>query len=305
VGMSAGGGAATTRFCARGEKKPLAISLNPEKAYKAYFSIAAGGDLKKQFHLKRNLLDYMIDDVKAAQNVVGSRGKEELDAYLDAFDSLSKRQYALLDAEKQISTTAPRRDDRFESSDPVKRMEAQFEIATSALIGGLTHVATVSCAAGEIHTKPYTSLGVDLTTHSIGHSGGNRRNAKGIPYYEKTRSFVMGLIANMMERLEAVPEGAGSMMDNTLIIYMSDAPDTHHSTAKEWPLLLAGDLGGRLKLGGQYINYPGYGKPGHRTVGSFYTTLLNLAGVQQKSFGMLDPDLDEAMQTGPCVELLS
>ena len=84
-----------------------------------------------------------------------------------------------------------------------------------------------------------------------------------------------------------------------------DAPDTHHSTAMEWPMLLVGDLGGRLKLGGQYINYPGYGKLGHRTVGSFYSTLLHAAGAPQETFGRLDPDLDEvAMQTGPCPELL-
>ena len=70
-------------------------------------------------------------------------------------------------------------------------------------------------------------------------------------------------------------------------------------------MLLVGDLGGKLKLGGKYINYPGYGKPGHRTVGSFYTTLLNTVNVKQDSFGRIDPDLDEvAMQTGPYPELI-
>jgi hypothetical protein len=116
----------------------------------------------------------------------------------------------------------------------------------------------------------------------------------------------MTQIAKMVSRLESMPEGNGTMMDNTLIVYMSDAPDTHHSTAMEWPMLLVGDLGGRLKLGGRYINYPGYGKLGHRTVGSFYSTLLHAAGASQETFGRLDPDLDEkTMQTGPCPELLA
>ena len=47
---------------ARAPHKTMPIILNPEKAYNAYFSIAAGGEREKDFHLKRNLLDYIIFD---------------------------------------------------------------------------------------------------------------------------------------------------------------------------------------------------------------------------------------------------
>ena len=307
VGMSANENqSATLSFSARNAHKPLAVALNPENAYNAYFSVAAKGNLKKRFHLKRNLLDYMIDDVKGVQKQIGSPGGVELEAYLDAYDSLARRQYRLLDAEEQLKNSAPRPDDRFTSKVATKRLEAQFELASCALIGGLSNVATITSAAGEINVTPYLGIGLEERNHGYGHMGGGRRDAMGIPYYEKARSFVTGLIGKMVDRLESVPEGDGTMMDNTLIVYMSDAPDTHHSTGMEWPLLLVGDLGGRLKLGGSYINYPGYGKLGHRTVGSFYTTLLNIAGVKQNMFGRLDPELDEvAMQTGPCPELLA
>jgi len=123
--------------------------------------------------------------------------------------------------------------------------------------------------------------------------------------YVRSRAFLMKQVATMVERLESTPEGNGTMMDNTLIAFMSDAPNQHHSTAMNWPLFMVGDLGGRLKFGGKYINYPGYGKTGHRTVGSFYTTLLHAIGTPQDTFGFLDPDLDETMQKGPCRELLA
>ena len=71
----------------------------------------------------------------------------------------------------------------------------------------------------------------------------------------------------MVGRLEKIPEGNGTMMDNTVIVYMSDASDTHHSTAYEWPFVVLGNLKGKMNLGGRYISYPGYGKVGHRTVG--------------------------------------
>ena len=60
-----------------------------------------------------------------------------------------------------------------------------------------------------------------------------------------------------------------------------------------------------VHIWGAYINYPGYGKPGHHTVGALYTTFLQSVGVKQKSFGRIDPDLDLAtMQTGPLTKLM-
>ena len=162
-------------------------------------------------------------------------------------------------------------------------MEAQFELATSALIGGLTNVSTITCAATEINAQPYLGIGVNYSNHQFGHMGGNRRDAKGVPYYEKCRGFVFGLIAKMAQRpLEATPEGDGNMLDNTLIIYMSDAPDTHHSTASEWPLAMVGNLKGKLNLGGKYISFPGYGKPGHHTVGALYKRSSNVQATSKK-----------------------
>ena len=110
----------------------------------------------------------------------------------------------------------------------------------------------------------------------------------------------------MAKRLEETPEGSGNMLDNTLIVYMSDAPDTHHSTGYEWPLVIVGNLKGKMNLGGRYINFPGYGKPGHRTVGCLYNSFLRSVGTNQETFGRTDPDLDlRAMQTGPLAELMA
>ncbi len=305
VGMASGARDALMNITARGAHKTLPIILNPENAYNAFFSVAAGGEREKNFHLKRNLLDYMVDDVKKTRRALGSLAGEELDAYLGAYDQLAARQYQLLANREILKKSAPQLDKRFTSTIATKRLEAQFELAASALIGGLSNVATITCAATEINAQPYLGIGVDLSNHGFGHMGGNKRDAKGIPYYEKTRGWLFGLIARMAQRLEATPEGDGNMLDNTVIVYMSDAPDTHHSTGYEWPLAIVGNLKGKMNLGGRYINFPGYGKTGHHTIGALYTTFLNCVGQQQQTFGYLDPELDEkAMQTGPLAKLL-
>ena len=306
VGMASGARDALMNITARAAHKTMPIILNPEKAYNSFFSVAAGGEREKNFHLKRNLLDYMVGDVKKTRKALGALAGEELDAYLSAYDQLAARQYQLLANKEVLKKSAPKLDDRFTSTVATKRLEAQFELAGSALIGGLSNVATLTCAATEINAQPYLGIGVDVSNHGYGHMGGNKRDAKGIPYYEKTRGWLFSLIAKLAQRLEKPPEGDGNMLNNTIIVYMSDAPDTHHSTGYEWPLAIVGNLKGKMNLGGRYINFPGYGKPGHHTVGALYTTFLNCVGQPQQTFGRLDPDLDEkAMQTGPLAQLMT
>jgi hypothetical protein len=61
-----------------------------------------------------------------------------------------------------------------------------------------------------------------------------------------------------------------------------------------------------MNLGGRYLNFPGYGKPGHRTVGCLYNSFLRSVGTNQETFGRIDPDLDlRAMQAGPLAELMA
>jgi hypothetical protein len=52
------------------------------------------------------------------------------------------------------------------------------------------------------------------------------------------------------------------------------------------PLLLVGNLGGRLKTGGRFVNLPKYGAKGHATVAQFYTALLHAAGAPVNHLGM-------------------
>ena len=305
VGMASGAQDALMNISARAPHKSMPIILKPEKAYNAFFSLAAGGDREKNFHLKRNLLDYMVGDVKKTRSALGSLAGEELDAYLSAYDQLAARQYKLLANKETLKKAAPKLDDRFTSEIATQRLEAQFELAASSLIGGLSNVATITAAATEINAQPYLGIGIDLSNHAYGHMGGNKRDAKGVPHYEKVRNWLFGLIAKMAKRLEDTPEGSGNMLDNTVIVYMSDAPDTHHSTCYEWPLVIVGNLKRKMRLGGQYINFPGYGKPGHRTVGCLYNSFLRSVGTKQEMFGSIDPDLDlQTMQTGPLTELM-
>jgi hypothetical protein len=93
-------------------------------------------------------------------------------------------------------------------------------------------------------------------------------------------------------------------MDNTVILYLSDGAEAHHSRCWEWPMVVIGNIDRKLKTG-RYVDYPGYGNKGHRTTANMYVTLLQLAGSQRTSFGTPDPNLKDLDQHGPLEELLA
>ena len=112
------------------------------------------------------------------------------------------------------------------------------------------------------------------------------------------------MLASFIKKLESIPEGDGTMMDNTLILYTSDSAEQHHSRCYTWPVILLGDLGGRLKGGNRYLQFPDYGKKGHRTVANLYTSILHAVGDKRSRFGMSDLALKDINQDGPLAEIM-
>jgi hypothetical protein len=110
-------------------------------------------------------------------------------------------------------------------------------------------------------------------------------------------------LLRFVKALEAVPEGEGTMMDNTLIVYTSCHAEAQRSTGHLWPFILIGNLGGRLKSG-QIVRYPLSPKPHSRTVNSLWCSLLHAAGVPRDHFN-LDGSLKRLDTLGPLPEIMA
>ena len=179
-----------------------------------------------------------------------------------------------------------------------------FDIGAAALICGLTNVLTISSAAGiRDFDICFTGLGLQKGKHHTGH-GGSQNGMSWSEIYDMIRRYHFELIAGLVRKLEAMPEGDGTMMDNTVIVYLSDAAEAHHSRCWEWPMVMIGNIAGQLKTG-RYVDFPGYGQSGHRTTANLFVTLLQLAGSSRSSFGQADPGLLDFDQHGPIDELLA
>ncbi len=287
-----------------GPNKGLPTMCNPANAYGTLFGIVADGAAKQEFAAKNNLLDFLKEDVRKAEaNLVGPE-REQFEAYKETFETLRDRQSKVNEIKHTLREKGPVVSDKYMSAIETDRLDAMFDLGAAALICGLTNVLTLSSAAGvRDFDITFKGLGLNIDKHSIGH-GKSYQGKTWSDLYNIIRRYHFDLIAGLCQKLEKVKEGDGTMLDNTVIVYLSDGAEGHHSRCWEWPMVVIGNMGGKLKAG-RYLDYPGYGQMGHRTTANMYLTLLQLAGCQRDTFGMADPNLKDLDQHGPLAELLA
>lgn len=294
--------------------KELPCYADPLSAYADLFgSVVSDEKLRAAVQVDRNVLDFMVADIHRFQKQLPYQEKEKLGHYLDGFEALRVRAEQLTTMEAELQSAAPQLSDKYSSSIETERLDAHFELAASALVGGLTQV--VSIRSDHLGMR-LTGLGLGTkTVHHIGHMIEGKNGGNGGQYFDNgmgefaTRELIMDYhvqnIAKLAKRLASIPEGEGTMLDNTVILYLSDHGEKHHSNCYEWPMFALGNIGNSLKSG-HYLHLPGWGESGHRTIAALYTSLLHAAGLPQDSFGQPDRSLPPSIdQSSPLVEWMA
>ncbi len=295
---------------AAGRGKTLPFYCSPVMAYQELFgSLATGKKMQQAAQLDKHLLDFMVDDVRRARQQLSSKQKEKLDHYLQGFEALRDRQVKLAKLDDSVRVHIPSVTSKYTSPAETHRLEAHFDLAAAALIAGLTSVVTFD--ADDLEGR-YSGLGLgEKSVHQIGHLSDDYKEGRDSNFADGTdgvgarnivRKFHFDLIGGLAQKLAAVPEGNGTMLDNTLIIFFSDAGQQHHANYENFPMVLVGNTGGKLNAG-RYIHFPSYREKGNRTTGSFYTSLLDMAGHPQEGFGQIDLQLPVDSQKSGIQEL--
>lgn len=286
---------------AAGKANPIVCS--PALAFKSLFGSVSEGEGRTAFQQKTNLLEFMKDDVRRVSNSLTGEDKEKLDQYLQAFENLHTRQQELLAKAEILKKNAPKLGDKLKGEKSSLILESQMEIAAAALISGLTNCITFASGGGGQQFGSFPEFNLpDL--HGVGHGNAYGRTSSDECFVE-LRQFHVKLIAQLAKKLQDVKEGDGTMLDNTLIVYLSDSGESHHPNLREWPVVLLGNLGGKLKTNGRYLEFPCYESKNHRTMAALYCTFLHAAGKPRDKFGVADPAYKLSDQSGVVKELLA
>ena len=287
--------------------KPAPILVNPSLAYQSLFGTIVGGDVSG--NQRSMMFDFAADDVRAALATFRGNSNEriKLERYLTSLEALISREAqlkSLADAVRPLLPVEPSANPLITNAgspaDSLMWLEAQFQIATSALLGGLTNnIVLASGSSGfDVH---YPSSITQLNRHDLQHGIETPANYTAIT---QVTTRHVELVAKLARTLAATPEvnASGSMLDHTAILFMSDNGEQHHSEAREWPSLLVGGNALGLKTDGRTVVFPGDGGSGNRQMSNLFNTLGHALG--DTSMDMFGREGDTRIAPGPLSELL-
>jgi hypothetical protein len=280
---------------ASGAGQPIFMYSNPNQLYQLLYGGISTGDIRLRHEARSNVLNQietlaadkgrslpMADGERYGQFVQGFRDVNGLRGKLDAVaDHLRK--------------FAPQVDERYTKPNfETDWHDVLLDLGISALASGVTNTLTIGSGRGEIFGA-WKGIGVDQQGHNLGHMPQPDN-----PIWIKIRQYNSRMLVRVMEALERVPEGNGTMMDHTLIVYTSNNADKQHTNGATWPVMLLGNCGDIFKTG-CFTQLDG-----KRPINALYTALLRGAGRHVDRFNMTEPFARKFdVATGPLKEVLA
>lgn len=249
---------------------------------------------------------------REGQELSGIKGheKKRRELHVDSIESIRERNRKLITLSDSIAghlpDIAPVHANGGPNASTPEKQAAMTDVLVAALKAGLTNVVTYTI--DDLGT-PITGLPGNETDRVGIHPLGHDEAFGGVPAWktrEQIRISHVKQITTIIERLKQVPEGDGTMFDSTMIMYFPENGETHHGVGSESPFLIMSGRNCNLDIAGRYIRLPYLGNEGHKTLGNWYTTLLNAHGNPIEHYGDLDPEMSRKKlpQTGPIAQLM-
>jgi len=242
-----------------GPDSPLFPEASP---YRMFDRLMLGGtpaNFEQLRARKVGAIDLVRDELKRLTPQLDASDKRKLEQHLDGISSVQKR---LLDAKPSASRMCGKLpeirlglDHKANNSFP-EMLRMQSELIASSFACDLTRVASFQlayCATEMIF--PWLNLKEGGAHHSISHlTDANSKNNIRI-----IESWYMQQLAYLLGRLDSVPEGSGTMLDNTMVIYANNLTDGAAHSCTPAIAIIAGKAGGKLKTApqGRLLNLGG------------------------------------------------
>ena len=250
---------------------------------------------------------------KEGMKASGIRGHEvrRQEAQIESIDAIRERNKKLITLSgslaQHLPELAPVHADGGANASTPEKQAAMTDVLIAAMKAGLTNVVTYTI--DDLGT-PITGLPGNETDRVGIHPLGHDEAFGGVPAWmtrEQIRISHVNQIKTIVEKLKQTPEGTGSMFDNTMIMYFPENGETHHGIGVESPFLIMSGRNCNLDIAGRYIRLPYLGTEGHKTLGNWYTTLLNAHGNPMEHYGDLDLEMarKKLAQTGAIQQFVS
>lgn len=255
-------------------QRSLTAENNPRKLF---FSLFGQGDNADQRYAimgeTRSILDSVMADANALQKQLGAQDNVIVGNYLESVREVERRLQMMQN--KDMSDVDIPAAPVGVPSDFEEHLKLMFDMIALAYQVNMTNVATFMMEK-EVSMRTYNNVGVNEAFHPLSHHGNDPAKMARLA---RVQAFHTEMFSYFLQRLDAMPEGNGSVLDNSIILFGSNMSNSNSHNQDPLPNAVFGHGAGTIK-GGQHLLYPP-----STPHANLLLTLLNRAGIEEQSFG--------------------
>jgi hypothetical protein len=263
----------------RSETTPVAKQVNPRLVFDRLFGVTAerdagpGADASRSHRQTRSVLDFVREDARQLGETLGGADRRKLDEYLTGVRELEQR----IDRGRAPVDLGVAKYPRPLGipADYQEHLRLLGDLLVLAFQCDLTRIVTF-VFANDGSNRGYRTVGVADGHHDLSHHGGDAAKQRKI---QRINQFHTAQLAYILRKLQSIPEGDGTLLDRSMILYGSGISDGNAHSHDDLPILLAGKANGTIKTG-RHVRLPR-----ETPLTNLYVSMLDRMGVRVDGFG--------------------
>ena len=224
--------------------QPLPMIRDPRAVFDQLFGVGATPEMRStRRRSDRSILDWVLEAVGDLKTSLGPADRVRLNEYLDNVREIERR----IQKVEAHNAGAPQRalgeapvgvPDSFE-----EHVKLMFDLQAAAFASDVTKVFALKMSR-DVSNRVFAESGSKAAFHTASH---HQDKEDRIAEFQKINTYHVSLIPYLLDKLKKTPDGDGSLLDNTVVLYGSAMGNSNLHNHKRCPLFLAGRAGGRLK----------------------------------------------------------
>jgi hypothetical protein len=253
---------------------PLPMERNPQVVFERLFGDGSTDEERAARRAQAlSLLDAVSDQVATLERSLPAADRDRLDRFLTDVREIERR------IEKAGSQTSGDLDIPSRPAGVPEDIEAHIKLMMDLQVlawqADITRITTFQLAS-ELSNTVYPASGIRDAFHILSHhSHVDENKAK----FAVLNRYHVGLFAYLLEKLDSLPDGDGSLLDNAMVLYGSGMSDGNEHNHGPLPIVLAGGAGGALE-GGRHLRHAP-----NTSMSNLLLAMLGKLGIEQDSFG--------------------
>jgi hypothetical protein len=258
-----------------GPTAPLPMEQSPSAAFERLFGDSATTDAaarKARMEKKGSILDSLLGEVAGLEKKVGPADRSRISTYLESVRDVERRIQRAMEHNSEIPLVSRPSGIPEAFADHARLM---FDIQLLAYQGDVTRVVTFMIGR-EFSGRTYPEIGVPDAHHPISH---HQRDPVRMEKLSKINHYHVSLFASFVEKMKNTPDGDGSLLDHSAIMYGAGMSEGNGHVPLNLPILIVGGGSGQIK-GGRHVKASA-GTP----LANLHVSLMNKLGVPVESHG--------------------